>query len=151
MGEQENRIGIRKSTLKCYECGNRLEADEECRYFCPNCNLEFDNEYALVKAYLKKNGSTEALRVSLATGVAMSKLNHYLRKGMVEVADNSKTFITCEKCGAKIKYGNLCPSCAKVIAPMAQQDKSMDIDVGELAPMKKTSGTGMHYIDKIGK
>ena len=118
MGEQENKINIKKSTLKCYECGNRLMADDDCRYFCENCGLEFENEYSLVRAYLKKNGSTEALKVSGATGVAMSKLNHYLRKGMVEVADNSKTFITCKKCGAtynsfskKPKIAGVCDVC----------------------------------------
>ena len=148
MGEQENKINIKKSTLKCYECGNRLMADDDCRYFCENCGLEFENEYSLVRAYLKKNGSTEALKVSGATGVAMSKLNHYLRKGMVEVADNSKTFITCKKCGAEIKYGEYCPGCAKMLNPLTQPDIKEEIDVGELAHMRKTSGNGMHYLDK---
>ena len=30
MGEQENKINIKKSTLKCYECGNRLSAEKKC-------------------------------------------------------------------------------------------------------------------------
>lgn len=141
-------ITLKRTTLFCYECGHRLQGDDEGRYFCHSCELEFNSEYDIVKEYLRTYGVTEALRLSNLTGVSMSKLNYYLRKGMVEIANCSKAFIKCKKCGVEIKYGNYCPNCAKVLAPLLTQDSTLEIDIGELAPVKKQGASRMRYLDK---
>lgn len=148
MSSKNQNITLKRSTLFCYECGRRLQGDDDGKYYCHNCGLEFSSEYDIVKEYLRTYGVTEALRVSNLTGVSMSKLNYYLRKGMVEIANCSKAFIKCRKCGVDIKYGNYCPNCAKVLAPLLTQDSTIEIDIGELAPVKKKTVSKMHYLDK---
>ena len=139
--------GIKKTTLRCFECEKRLKPGEDGKYHCYDCNLEFGGEYELVREFLREYGVTDAYTVSNITGVAMSKLNYYLRKGMVEIANCSKTFIKCKKCGVDIKYGEYCPSCAKVLAPIVSQLANKEIDIGELAPVKQQSGNKMRYLD----
>lgn len=143
-------IGIKKTTLRCFECETRLQGDDNGHYYCPNCEMEFTSEYDVVKEFLRIYGVTDAYTVSNVTGVAMSKLNYYLRKGMVEIANCSKTFIKCKKCGADIKYGDYCPNCAKVLAPLVAKEKR-EIDIGELAPVRKQTGNKMYYLDKDEK
>lgn len=144
----EKITGIKKYNLRCYSCGNTLDVDDDCKYHCSTCDKTFESEYAIVREYLRENGTAEASKISRITGVSMMKLNYYLRKGMVEIAEDSKVFIKCKKCGVDIKYGNYCPSCAKVLAPLAMKDENIQIDVGELAHMNRRSGSGMHYLEK---
>ena len=40
-----------------------------------------------------------------------SLIEHFLKKGRLEIPEGSDFYITCEKCGCHIRYGRYCPEC----------------------------------------
>ena len=94
---------------------------------------------------------TEQLR-NLETEInsVNTKIDSYLKKGMVEIPDGSKFYLNCEKCGCEIRYGRYCPECAK--SEVVNNLRSSYQDVGERPKQRynpEMSGK-MHFINRGG-
>lgn len=128
----------------CSKCGGEVEFRGHGEYRCKACgNVEMD-DFGKVKKYINENGPTPALIIAENTGVAMDRINQFLRQGRVEIPENSEVYIRCEKCGTEIRFGRFCPACASKLS----KDLKGVFEVGEV-PKKKPEGDGkMRFLDR---
>lgn len=96
----------------CSVCGEPLVYKCLGEYRCEACGNIDRDDFGKVRHFLDENGPTPALLISEKTGVALSKINQYLRQGRVEIPDGSSVYIKCEVCGKDIRFGRYCPECA---------------------------------------
>ncbi|SHH09682.1 flagellar operon protein TIGR03826 [Thermosyntropha lipolytica DSM 11003] len=116
----------------CPRCG-RLFAYQG-RNLCKRCQEEDENEYLLVRRYVRDNPGATIFEVSEATGVEEEKILQYLREGRLQ-SKGLVAALECERCGRKITAGRYCPQCLK---ELESQIKSVVKDSGVKKPEIKT-------------
>lgn len=104
--------------LKCPKCGTVYRENGTSFYLCENCGYEEPTNFGIVRDYLHEHGnaSASALEISRDTGISVREINSFLRKGRLEIPENSKVFISCKRCGVDLRYGKYCPACANELA-----------------------------------
>lgn len=108
-------LGISKYHIPkfCTECGGVMIFKGVGEYRCEECNrLEYD-DYGKVRLFLERNRGATAVEIENATGVKQKTIRLMLKESRLEVVEGSKTFLLCEHCNKKIRYGRLCPQCEK--------------------------------------
>ena len=139
-----------KKVDKCELCHSRMNYVGSGRYRCSFCGTERLDDFGKIKQFLDQNGPTPSGIIAQQTGLGMEQIDAYLRKGMVEIQDGGKYYLTCEKCGCDIRYGRFCPECAKteVIGNM----KASYQEIGERPKIRNSEMAGkMHYLNRRGK
>jgi len=131
--------------LKCTECGNTdINYEGLGSYKCNKCgNLMYD-DYGKVREYLDAHKGATAVEVSAATGVSQGKIRQMLKDEKIEIAPGSAMFIFCEKCGAPIRSGRFCDSCA------SDRAKSLSSAKSEPVTKSKMQGFGASRSDGTG-
>lgn len=95
----------------CEKCGGVMVYKGVGEYKCEECGgLEYD-DYGKVRNYIEKHPGATSAQVSAATGVSQKAIRGMLKEERLEIAANSVTFLECEACGAKIRYGRFCAKC----------------------------------------
>lgn len=95
----------------CSKCGGVMVFKGVGEYKCEECgSLEYD-DYGKVRNYIEKHPGATSAQVSAVTGVTQKAIRGMLKEKRLEIAANSNTFLTCESCGAKIRYGRYCNKC----------------------------------------
>lgn len=94
----------------CPQCG-RLFAYQG-RNLCKKCQEEEENEYLIVRKYVRDNPGATIFEVSEATGVEEEKILHFLREGRLQ-SKGLALALECERCGRKIASGRYCSQCLK--------------------------------------
>ena len=95
----------------CEKCGGVMIFKGVGEYKCEECgSLEYD-DYGKVRNYIEKNNGATSAQVSAATGVSQKSIRGMLKEKRLEIAANSNSFLTCESCGEKIRYGRYCNKC----------------------------------------
>lgn len=62
----------------CDKCGN---IHKELKYsLCPKCSKEENNEYTKIKEFIRSNPRSNAIEVSLGTGVSIEKITKYIKE-----------------------------------------------------------------------
>lgn len=92
----------------CAECG-RLFAYQG-RNLCSKCLKKEEDQYNIVRRYVRDNPGASVFEVADATGIEEEKILQFLRDGRLQ----SKGFteiMECERCGRRISSGRLCDSC----------------------------------------
>lgn len=131
MGEQLKDIF---RPTNCKKCGTRYSYKAFGEYECPECGfIEYD-EYGKIRKFLDDNGPQPAVAISKATKIPVPVINQYLREGRLEIPDGSEIFISCEICGADIRFGRYCPQCASKLAKDLQS-ALMPSEIGEVPKM----------------
>ena len=114
-------------------CGGNMIFKGVGEYQCEKCGkIEYDN-YGKVRLYIEQNRGCTAAQIEAATGVRQHAIRQLLRESRIEVAENSNSFLHCEKCGASIRYGRFCEKCEA-------QNKHESAE--SLQKMKKLQGFG---------
>lgn len=93
----------------CKTCGrlfNRLHNDN-----CPVCVKEEDEQFFLVRDYLKENRRAMIVEVSEATEVEISTIIKFIREGRLATIDNPNLNYPCDSCGTAITDGRFCKPC----------------------------------------
>lgn len=102
--------------LKCPKCETVYRENGTSFYLCENCGYEEPTNFGIVREYLDEHGNASALEISRDTGISIQEINSFLRKGRLEIPENSKVFISCKRCGVNLRYGKYCPACANELA-----------------------------------
>ena len=137
---------IDRRPVACSECGGKLKYEGGGEYKCIECHEISYDEFGKVRKYLYDNGPSPAPEVVAATGVSNQIVIELLKEGRIELIENSKFFLRCEKCGCSIRYGRICPDCARRLAD--NLDQAMKESVGEKPKMKAYSVTDTHKVEQ---
>lgn len=138
-----------KQMERCEKCQHPLHYVGSGRYRCSFCGEETLDDFGKIKQYLDQNGPTPSGIIAQQTGLSMDKIDAYLRKGMVEIQDGGKYYLSCEKCGCAIRYGRYCPECAKHEIKGGQRTSYQDIGERPRQPSSDRAGK-MHFINRKG-
>ena len=141
---------IESRPVRCIDCGGKLKYIGGGEYECMDCKeLRYDH-FGKVRKYLYDHGPSPAPEVVAATGVPNHIVVELLKEGRIELVQNSRFFLQCERCGCAIRFGRICPDCAKELADSI--DKAMKESIGEKPQVKAVGKRGgddkMHYYNK---
>lgn len=108
------RNSLYQNSKVCMECGKRLPDtyDGDC---CPNCQsakLLHD-----VKDFVRENNVNE-YQVADYFQIPVRLVKEWIREGRLEyrTSENSASFnIHCQRCGAPVSFGSVCPKCLKLM------------------------------------
>ncbi len=92
----------------CIQCG-RVYAYQGNK-LCSKCAEKVENDFSLVRKYLRAHPGASIHQVKEATGVDEKYILEFIRDGRV-VAEGIGTVLNCERCGAAISEGRYCDRC----------------------------------------
>lgn len=95
----------------CSICG-RLFAYQQGRTVCSRCREQEEEQYMLVRKYVRDNPGATVFEVAEATGVDEELILQFLREGRLQ----SRGFVEmlqCQRCGARIDSGKYCANCLR--------------------------------------
>lgn len=82
------------------------------RNLCPRCAQKAEEEFMLVKEYVRKHPGATVIEVADATGVEESKILDWLKEGRLISKGLAKAAVFyCERCGGRITEGRFCRRC----------------------------------------
>ena len=147
------KVIMERRPVNCVECGGKLRYIGGGEYKCMDCHELCYDDFGKVRKFLYEDGPAPAPEVVAATGVSNQIVIELLKEGRIELVENSKFFLHCEKCGCAIRFGRICPDCAKKFSKTISE--AMKESVGEKpraiynAPDHEKQK--MHYFDKNKK
>lgn len=92
----------------CPECG-RLFAYVGVN-LCPRCIEEEEEQYQIVRRYVRDNIGANIWEVSEETGVEEERILRFLRDGRLQ-SKGLEMVLHCERCGKSIQSGRYCEQC----------------------------------------
>jgi hypothetical protein len=135
----------KKQLVKCEACGGALVYTGLGQYKCRECEAIYLDDFGKVRQFLEENGPTPSIVISKVTGVEKNIVDLMLAEGKLEIPEGSKYYIKCEKCGCALKFGTICPECAKAMTAQLKEI-SQKTNVGEVpkyvAAGGKVEGSG---------
>jgi hypothetical protein len=132
---------------ECKRCGKMFYYTGIGKCICAVCKAEDEAEFELVKDFIYDNLSATIMQVAKETGVRISRIKSYLRDGRLVIPDGSAIFLSCEVCGADIKFGRLCRPCADNLSN--ELKKEMEISEFQIGEKPKNAGVGrMRFLDR---
>ena len=130
--------------VKCPKCNSNCVEDDSQTYICSRCAYEEPTDYGKVRTYLEENGNSSAMEIARGTGIAVGKINAFLRSGRLEIPENSEVYISCKRCGTDIRYGKYCPECAAELKKELQEA----FDIGSVGAVPKKQVAKMQFLDR---
>ena len=82
------------------------------RNMCNKCLEKEDDDYAIVRRYVRDNPGASVAEVAEATEIDEEKILQFLRDGRL-VTKGMRYTTMCERCGKTISSGKFCDSCLK--------------------------------------
>lgn len=111
----------------CRQCG-RVFASSGGN-LCRKCIEQIDEDFRLVRKYVRDHNGADVLEVSKATGVKEEIILQFLREGRL-ISRGFVSSLKCERCSVKIDSGRLCPRCLfdlnqqfQGVMPVAEKEK----------------------------
>lgn len=94
----------------CKQCGRLF--NYMGKTLCPECLKGKEDEFTVVKNYIRENPAAGIAEVSEATGTSVKQIRQWVREERLLLTEASATAgINCESCGRPICTGRLCQSC----------------------------------------
>ncbi len=101
----------------CRQCGRLFNyVGGSYRNLCPNCIRALEEEFEIVKEYIRDNRDATMSQISEACDVSVKQIEKWVREERLYFADNSPVGISCESCGAMIRTGRYCEACRNKMA-----------------------------------
>lgn len=109
----EEMLGISKYHVPkyCDLCGGVMIFKGVGEYRCEECNTLAYDDYGKVRVFLEKHRGANAVEIENATGVKQKTIRLMLKESRLEIVEGSNSFLVCECCNKKIRYGRLCSKC----------------------------------------
>lgn len=92
----------------CSECGVLFAYAG--RNICNKCLDKEEEQYKMVRRYVRDNPGASVFEVSQATDIDEEKILQFIRDGRLQ-SQGFKGVLECESCGKSISFGRLCEDC----------------------------------------
>lgn len=99
--------------VRCRRCKALFEPTSPNGQMCPNCVVQEEARYQLVRQYVKDHPGVSISEVSEVTGVTTPRILTYLKQERLELSSGSPAVLSCKSCGASITTGMYCSNCKK--------------------------------------
>ncbi|MEW6546889.1 MAG: MerR family transcriptional regulator [Bacillota bacterium] len=86
------------------------------REICPSCVAEEEEQFERVRRFLRESPGATLEEVAEATGAPVELILSFLRQGRLIATEGLKGVLACQRCGAPIDEGYLCPECSRELA-----------------------------------
>ncbi len=96
----------------CSQCGRLFPY--QGRNICGKCLEKEEDEFQLVRKYVRDHPGSGVLEVAEETKVEEDKILQFLRDGRLQ-SKGLTTSLACERCGAVISSGRWCEKCASQV------------------------------------
>lgn len=96
----------------CVRCGMLFESFYG-RTACPSCSLVEDQQFVLVRRFIRENKEATIQTIVEACGVKPILLIEWIKDERIELTEESGSTIACEQCGRQIRKGKFCEACKK--------------------------------------
>lgn len=94
----------------CSRCGKLFRSTGLT--ICSECKAHLDEEFKIVRDYLREHPGARVFEVSQATGVPASRIYNMVREGrLTATSTDSDLAVECIRCGKKILTGRMCAKC----------------------------------------
>ena len=125
---------------QCEFCGRPLPKNYEGD-LCPRCK---DNQlFREVKHFIRSNNVNE-YEVAAHFDIPLKQVKEWIRDGRIEYrTDNAASNVSalhCQRCGAPVTFGTLCPKCLKLLN---QHGSSVAFSKDK----NNVGDSRMHYLD----
>jgi flagellar operon protein (TIGR03826 family) len=125
----------------CSICG-RLFAYQQGRTICSRCMDQEEEQYAIVRKYVRDHPGATVFEVAEETGVEEEIILQFLRDGRLQSRGFAEV-LECQRCGKIISSGKYCSQCLQdldsqlkgAISPTSQRSATEE---------KKSRGDRMH-------
>ena len=109
----EEMLGISKYHVpkNCTLCGGVMIFKGVGEYRCEECNALAYDDYGKVRVFLEKHRGANAVEIENATGVKQKTIRLMLKESRLEIVEGANSYLVCECCNKKIRYGRLCSGC----------------------------------------
>lgn len=94
----------------CSRCGNIFSYINQP--ICPACQKLEDQEFEIIKQYLREHPNSTVLEVSEATGLDQHLIQEWVRQGRL-ISTEFHITTECQRCGKPIVGGRYCRACAE--------------------------------------
>lgn len=129
----------------CPMCGRTFAY--QGRNICNKCLEKEDDDYAIVRRYVRDNPGASVAEVAEATQIDEEKILQFLRDGRLITRGMSYTTL-CERCGKTISSGKFCDSCLKRLgAEFKSVIPTRQAPEPEIKPREKVKNR-MHIVDE---
>lgn len=147
MMTEAEKLLMDRRPIFCKQCGGKLFYQNSGEYRCEDCEATELDDFGKIKRFLEKNGPSPATEIAEETGVALEIINLYLKNGRLEIPENSKYYIKCERCGCALRFGRFCYGCAKEL--VGQLNSAMFEEMGEKPKSGGINEKGkMHFLER---
>lgn len=96
--------------VNCPKCGKIFTRLRDP--ICEECKKQDEEDFQIVRNYLKENPKSILAEVVEQTGVSLKRIQRYLREGRLEVSEGIADNLVCLSCGKPIVKGRFCRVCA---------------------------------------
>lgn len=111
----------------CPNCGKLFAF--QGKNLCRKCQEYEEDEYLIVRRYVRDHAGSSVMEVAEATGVEEEKILAFLREGRL-LSRGFVGSLECERCGRKIAGGRYCDQCVyeldnqfKAVIPRKEPEK----------------------------
>lgn len=133
------------NAIECPECGTPYSKVELGIYVCRNCGYEEESTLGRVRTYITEHEDATVSDVASALDIPVARVNHYIKKGRIEIKEDSTYFLSCHGCGISIRYGKFCPKCASHLA--ADLAGTLEEgEIGEVPTSRKDRNPKMRFL-----
>ena len=140
---------INNKPIICESCKGKLFHIGGGSYQCKKCDSIVMDDFGKVKQFLEANGPSSAPEIAQGTGVRMDVIEWFLKDGRLEIIENSRYYLQCEKCGCSIRSGRFCIDCAKELTGGIH--KLLFHEIGDRPKKGEEKQGKMHFLDKKNK
>jgi len=106
----------------CTRCG--IAYTPGSQHLCPACAESDENDFKVVREFIKENPKVSLEVVAEATGVEEDKIREYLKQGRLELADLTGPVLECKRCGKPIYMGEYCVLCRAEFAQPFRSERA---------------------------
>ena len=134
----------------CKRCGrlfNYLTGDK----ICPRCKEEMEEKFREVKKYIQEHNHCDIQEVVRECDVQATWIQKWLREERLEFTEGSAITLNCERCGAAIRSGRLCPKCSDQLRSAAGDYLRSGRPSEEESPAHREKVARMRYLQEPGE